>query len=446
MRNKIFKNKGGGGLGSLKYLLDKKRVANGTAKVLRGNPEHTEALIKSMRSKQKVMMGVLSFEETYLDAALKEQLMSEYEELTFPGLDPSQYNILWVEHTDKNGKIELNYLIVKLELTSARYLQPHYYKADYPRVDAWERLQNLKHGFSDPLDPRKARTLQGVHPDSKIMKDYMSLDIFLHRLVAEGELKSRDEIISFIEKNSGVVTRRGKDNLSVKLKGQKKAQRFKTGTTGIYSRAFTSREALVGIQLDLEKAIQSYTEGREDFKKTEIPRLKARIEKMKEYKKKELLKEYPHPELPKYQEEIIIKEEEIINHDRDRETAAISQAEERIIRERVEVRAAAKRERSQRVHNAIEDARERSFDYLAKAAETTLEVRRRDAERLEKDTRSLVKQFQGIGNKVREWFKKGVTQLTEVQKEAYRLFELGNPHMEPEIDGEKGPKIRGPGG
>ena len=33
--------------------------------------------------------------------------------------------------------------------------------------------------------------------------------------------------------------------------------------------------------------------------------LEAAIKKMKEYKEKELLKKYPHPELPRYHEEII---------------------------------------------------------------------------------------------------------------------------------------------
>ena len=79
-----------------------------------------------MKTKHKTTMGVLAFEETYISEEEKHRMMLEFEELTFPGLDPSQYCFLWVEHTDKDGKIELNFLILKIELTSAKYLQPHF--------------------------------------------------------------------------------------------------------------------------------------------------------------------------------------------------------------------------------------------------------------------------------------------------------------------------------
>lgn len=448
MKNKIFKNKDGGGIEGLKYLLDKKRVAAGTAKVLRGNPKHTESLIKCMRTKQKTTMGVLSFEETCLDEDLKEQLMTEFEELIFPGMDPSQYHILWVEHTDKNGRIELNYLIVKLELTTARPLQPYYYKVDYSRVDAWERLQNLKYSFTDPLDPSKARTIQGVHPEHEIMKEYMKLDIELHGLVDDGELNSRNDIIGYITDRGDEVTHQGKDYISVKLNGKKKAQKFKIGTTGIYSQAFTSRKALVDIQHDLQKAIQNYIEGREEFKIMEIPQLEAQIEKMKEYKEKELLKKYPRLDLAIYHEEIIEKKivvavvpesettkEEIINNDRIR----ISKEESDAIRERVRVRTRAKRKRSEAVYKELEEVRRGLLIDIKSTAREVHKIRRGDAERLEENTRTLIV-------RVQEWSKREIKHLTDEYREAFEILGGENPYMSPEIEGEKGPKIRPPGG
>ncbi len=53
MINKFLANKSGGGNGSVNYLLDTKRVQNGTAKILRGEEHITRALIDSIGKKQK---------------------------------------------------------------------------------------------------------------------------------------------------------------------------------------------------------------------------------------------------------------------------------------------------------------------------------------------------------------------------------------------------------
>ena len=59
---KFFSDKRGGGIGSLNYLLDKKRVEQGTAKILSGDEHSTRDLIMSMSQKHKTCVGCLSFE------------------------------------------------------------------------------------------------------------------------------------------------------------------------------------------------------------------------------------------------------------------------------------------------------------------------------------------------------------------------------------------------
>lgn len=411
---KYFKKRKGkttNGLGGLKYLLDKKRVENGTAKVLRGDSDQTRDLILSMRTKQKTTMGCLSFEETFVEEKTKQQLMDEFEELTFPGLDKSQYSILWVEHTDKDGRIELNFLITKIELTTAKPIQPYYYKADFPRVDKWQRLQNLKYDFSDPLDPRKARAVSGSE-EVTYLKDYFQLNIALHSMVQNGELNSRDEIISYIEDNGGKITRKNKNGFSIKLPGKKQAKRFNTGKTGIYSENFTSPEALSGIQEAYQKEIDAYIANREQFKVEEMPRLEKSIEEMKEYKAKELLKKFPLPELPTYSDEEIIIEE--IAHDRDREEVKRSTGSERQrpeispdAKRRIEVRARAraaeKRKRSEEVYRELKTAREKSLEWL--------KGRR---ERVEENARSFYGRVQSLGAKIRQLFGESVKLKNEL--------------------------------
>ena len=49
--------------------------------------------------------------------------MEDFEKHLLPSLESDQYNILWVEHTDK-GRLELNFVIPKIELTRKIALNP----------------------------------------------------------------------------------------------------------------------------------------------------------------------------------------------------------------------------------------------------------------------------------------------------------------------------------
>ena len=71
---KFFSDKRGGGIGSLNYLLDKKRVEQGTAKILSGDEYITRDLVMSMSQKHKTCVGCLSFEELDIDENTKKEL------------------------------------------------------------------------------------------------------------------------------------------------------------------------------------------------------------------------------------------------------------------------------------------------------------------------------------------------------------------------------------
>ncbi|MCH8713095.1 relaxase/mobilization nuclease domain-containing protein, partial [Neisseria gonorrhoeae] len=153
-----FFNRGkGGGSGPIDYLLGKDRDRE-EARLLRGDPEETAALINSSDYAKKYTAGCLSFEESNIPAEQKHALMDSFEECIFAGLDKDQYNCLWVEHRDK-GRLELNFVIPNIELLSGKRLQPYYYAADRGRVDAWRTMQNLTHGYSDPDDPAKRQSM-----------------------------------------------------------------------------------------------------------------------------------------------------------------------------------------------------------------------------------------------------------------------------------------------
>ena len=147
----------GGGSGPTDYLLGKDR-AREDATLLRGDPDETAAIIDGSQYAKKYTSGCLSFEETNISEEKKRELMDSFEECIFAGLDANQYNCLWVEHRDK-GRLELNFVIPNVELTTGKRLQPFYHESDKGRVDAWRTIQNLTHGFTDPDDPANRQAL-----------------------------------------------------------------------------------------------------------------------------------------------------------------------------------------------------------------------------------------------------------------------------------------------
>ena len=250
---KFFSNKKGGSVKALDYLLNE-REKDGTARVLIGDEQLTRNIINSISFKHKVCVGCLSFEEENIDEDLKYKIMSDFEKHLLPSLESDQYNILWVEHVDK-GRLELNFVIPKIELTRKIALNPFYHKQDLSRVDTWQNLTNLTYGFTDPKDPSKERTLQGASKKISLQKDYEELDITLHELVKSGQIKNREQMIELLNENEILVNRTGADYISVKLPDSKKARRYKGG---IYSEQFTSIRRFEEICTKAEQRVDEY--------------------------------------------------------------------------------------------------------------------------------------------------------------------------------------------
>ncbi|WP_235623188.1 relaxase/mobilization nuclease domain-containing protein [Campylobacter coli] len=259
-------------MSAINYLLDK-RVNQGTAKVLQGDEFLTRELIKSMTQKHKTCVGVLSFEEKNISEELKKEIMESFENALLTPEMKGRYNILWVEHTDK-GRLELNFVIPKIDLESKKAFNPYYHPADKKRIETWGDYINLRYGFTDPKDPAKEQTVQGSKKAKELFKDYESLDKILHQQVADEVINSRDELITFLEQNNIEVTRKGKDYLSIKLPESKKAKRFKGS---IYNEQFTSFAELREIRREKETRAKEY--NRRDNEK-ELGRLEHELKEL----------------------------------------------------------------------------------------------------------------------------------------------------------------------
>lgn len=280
---KFFGNRKGGSGASVDYLLNEREEAK-TARTLKGDPKLTKELIRSIERKQKVCVGCLSFEEKNIPEADKFKLMKDFEEMLLPGL-ATRYNILWVEHTDK-GRLELNFVIPKVELESGKALNPYYHKADLPRLEAFEQVHNLQNGWTNPQDPDKTRTLD-VDTKKLYLADYERLDETLHNLVANGSIQNRTQLLEVLEASKINVTRKGQDYISVKLPESKKAQRLKGG---IYAEQFRSVESLRAISDTAEKRANEY---RSRGTQAELNRAIKKLDEHTQYKARELQRQFP---------------------------------------------------------------------------------------------------------------------------------------------------------
>lgn len=138
------------------------------ARVLSGDPVVTEQLIDATPFQQKYKSGVLSFEKraNELTEQQKFEIMQRFEDTLFCGLERDQFDILWIEHADKDidaanpiGRLELNFLIAGQELRSGKRLQPYYKMADFSRVNAFKNVINYEYKLADPNAPDRKRLI-----------------------------------------------------------------------------------------------------------------------------------------------------------------------------------------------------------------------------------------------------------------------------------------------
>ncbi len=154
----FFRYGNGMSKGPLDYLLGKDRDRD-HARLLSGSEQEVAGLIDSSPFAKKYTSGCLSFYESDLSDEAKSKIMADFEKCLFPGLDQSQYRVLWIEHKDKVNqetgecRLELNFLIPNTEILTGRRLQPFYHKADMSRVDLFKKVTNFEHSLHDPDDP-----------------------------------------------------------------------------------------------------------------------------------------------------------------------------------------------------------------------------------------------------------------------------------------------------
>lgn len=230
---KFFRNGKGAGAGPVGYLVADKVLAHDDNRdlirdadgqpmtvtreplpeVLRGNPDRTEALIDASRHQWTYRAGVISFAAT--DAPTEEQqaeVMDGFERLAFAGLDPTQYDMLWVRHTHED-RVELHFCTPRLELTSGRSLNiapPGYEKA----FDSLRDVLNQRHGWADPMELERIQEVRDTIETPTRAQGRDELHAWLQDQISVGLITDRATMIDALTDAGFDLPRVGKAYLT----------------------------------------------------------------------------------------------------------------------------------------------------------------------------------------------------------------------------------------
>ena len=234
--------------GPLDYLLGKDRDRD-YAKVLQGDVSEVSGLIDTSPYAKKYTSGCLSFYEHDLSDQDKQKIMQDFEQALFPGMDQSQYRVLWIEHQDKlneetgERRLELNFLIPNVEILTGQRLQPYYDKADRSRIDLFKKITNYEyqlHDADDPLYRQAVTTAKNLPKTVNEIKE--TLDIEATRAVESGLITDRQSMKKWLLDLGLEVTRETKKSLSIKNPNDDEKARPIRLTGAIYEQDFRLTE------------------------------------------------------------------------------------------------------------------------------------------------------------------------------------------------------------
>ena len=270
---KFLKNSGGGSAkATIDYLLGKDNDREG-ARVLSGDPELTQKLSDSLGFQNRYTVGVLSFEEGNLPDEQKRAIMERFEGSLMAGLDKDQYNMTWIEHTDKD-RLELNFVIANQELTTGKRLQPYYDKADRPLVENWKQVINHEYGLTDPHDPTKAQAIKTLNRQN-LPKDVQQVKEQIGQAIAhqieQGNITDRKGVIDTLEQAGFEIARQTDKSISIKNPDGKRNIRLE----GVI---YENRQLGKELGEDYSRARQSYAETSTERYQTALSKLQRAVE------------------------------------------------------------------------------------------------------------------------------------------------------------------------
>lgn len=240
------------GTGSGKKManyLGQKKSANGedraAVEFLEGDLTMTAGLIDSLKFVNRYSSSAAGFHID--DKPTKKEIkyvVKTFKLIAFAGLDEDQYSFCAVQHTDKNGKIDIHFITARVELTTGKSLNiapPGWQK----HFDVWRDEINYKFGWARPDDPRLSRKVRPAEDGNFNFDQWKAGDDprqkvteWLASKIEKGTVNSRTDVVAELKKICQ-VNREGSDYISIRIKDAEKPIRLKGK---IYEHEFSGEE------------------------------------------------------------------------------------------------------------------------------------------------------------------------------------------------------------
>jgi len=273
-----FINTGKGSAGAAqKYLLrehDSKGEIRESVQVLRGNPDQVTAVAESLEFKHTYRSAVIAWHKD--DRPTPEQInevLDDFERVAFAGLEPNQYTYYAVWHGEaKSGHIHIVTPRVELQTGKSLNIAPPGWQKTY---DLIRDKFNIKYNWASPGEKSRQRlAVQGkieLHADMPRNKAKEMIDAAVSDRIEAGLIRNRADVVAFLGE-IGEITREGKDYLSVKPFGFKKAIRLKGAA---YGREFSIERLGEKIRAEQRERIRRSEADR----RREVERIESAIER-----------------------------------------------------------------------------------------------------------------------------------------------------------------------
>ena len=282
-----FLNRGNGSCkATMDYLVGKEYDREG-ARVLSGDPELTKRLSDSLSFQNRYTVGVLSFEEKNLPDNDKRAIMESFESSLLAGLEKDQYDMTWIEHTDKD-RLELNFVIANVELTSGKRLQPYFDRVDRPLVENWKQVTNHEYQLTDPHDPEKAQAVKILNSQNlpqDIQKIKEQIGQVISQQIEQGNVTDRKDVINTLQQAGFEIVRQTDKSISIKNPDGKRNIRLE----GII---YENRPFNEEFGEERRRAKQEYAGTRAERYRTALSKLQYAIEVKQERNRASFGREY----------------------------------------------------------------------------------------------------------------------------------------------------------
>ncbi|MBR8193571.1 relaxase/mobilization nuclease domain-containing protein [Burkholderia vietnamiensis] len=215
---------------AVNYLLSEKNWKgndrDSKPEVLKGDPELTKQIGKDLRDRfsSKYLSGVISLAEgEKLTDQQKQELISSFEKTFMPGME-GRFNALYVAH----GNNEIHYVVNKVDLETGKAFNPM--PPGHEKMkDLFQRTENFKYGFEQVVRNPEIGATKYSHEEQKALirnqpfgnlSSKQELDNQLKSMVGNGLINSREEMISTLQENGFILSRVGKDYISIQTEGK----------------------------------------------------------------------------------------------------------------------------------------------------------------------------------------------------------------------------------